>query len=486
MKKFYVLIVLLVFPYLSMAAENELSWGGIELVIDSDSDIGNWLEVCAGQEGDFHLLFRKDGMYWYGQRHGTSWNTEAVTLLSFVEGYFSLSVQENHAVGVSYNSELPKLVTTNNASGSWIAPVPIPETNNAAQIDTCSHNGNNHIFWCQSGGKLFHTCSDQDTWITTQIAEPDGIDTSRLAIAAHPDPLIKDIHFVWYDQSSKSLEYAIHNGTEYTFSTVQVLDGCRWVGLGVLDGGVPYIGCLEIQNGSDYVLKSFYFINQAWQQDILVKDEVGSLESTVMAVDPLTSVPDHRVYFAYGVKDDGYVYQYRSPDESWNRGIIEPLGHLPWTMSISLTWDGYLNRAGLMISQTDTNEIYFLTGELVPDITLGVKLDMPSFVHPGDEFYVTGELWNYESPMTDIPVCFMLQVHNDFWLWPDWFMNEFACHVLDVPFGIMPLEVIPACVWPDTGSQTLSGLWFYGAMLTQDMSAILGGFAAIEWGFGPM
>ncbi len=506
MKKIILIIMIVCFQALSVPTmiqgsgasdfNHALSWGETELVIDSDEDIGLALDLCAGQGGDFHLLFQKEGSYWYGKRTGTSWNTEGVTLLSYVQSFFSLSVQENHAVGVSYNSELPALVTTNNASGQWIATEPIPGTDDASAIDTCSHNGNVHIFWCQDSGKLFHTCSDQGVWQTVQIGELDS-DTSRLAVAAHPDPLINDIHFAWYDSGSKTVEYAVRDESGYHYSTVQAVESCRWVSLGVLDPGVPYIGFLEIRNQSERVLQSAYFIDPVWQSDILVVDE-SRIETPVMTLDPFTGISYRRVYFAYAA-DDGYVYRYRSSDESWNRGVIEPLGHLPVTLRISLAWDSDLNRAGLVIGQKEINEIYFLTGECVPemtptpvptstpspDITLGVTLDMPSFVHPGEDFQVTGELWNIELPITGVPVCFLFQVYDDFWFWPDWFMNGFTCQVMDIPSGVTDVEVIPSFVWPDTGSQSLTELWFYGAMLTPDMTGILGEFAAVPWGFGP-
>ncbi len=56
--------------------------------------------------------------------------------------------------------------------------------------------------------------------------------------------------------------------------------------------------------------------------------------------------------------------------------------------------------------------------------------------------------------------------------------------VLDVPFGSTFIDVIPRFTWPDTGNATMQGLLFYGAMLNQDMTAILGDYAVVEWGFG--
>ena len=56
---------------------------------------------------------------------------------------------------------------------------------------------------------------------------------------------------------------------------------------------------------------------------------------------------------------------------------------------------------------------------------------------------------------------------------------------MDVPTGTHVVEVFPLFIWPDTGSDSLSGLWFYGAMLNGAMTDILGNYAAVSWGYGP-
>jgi plastocyanin len=125
-------------------------------------------------------------------------------------------------------------------------------------------------------------------------------------------------------------------------------------------------------------------------------------------------------------------------------------------------------------------------------IDLGVTIEMPAFVHPGDDFYVTGNLNNPGVLMPQVPVFFILQIGNEFWFWPSWThfvppdVGTIDYMRMDIPNGTTPVTVFPVFSWPDTGSSSGSGLFFYGAILTDDLSAILGTLAAEEWGYGPI
>lgn len=93
--------------------------------------------------------------------------------------------------------------------------------------------------------------------------------------------------------------------------------------------------------------------------------------------------------------------------------------------------------------------------------------------------------------MSSVPVFFILDVFGVLYFWPDWTMysppehTDIAFEYQAVPNGCSEITVIPPFVWPDTGAEQVSGLHFYGAMLNQEMSAIMGGFATVDWGYGP-
>lgn len=126
-----------------------------------------------------------------------------------------------------------------------------------------------------------------------------------------------------------------------------------------------------------------------------------------------------------------------------------------------------------------------------PTIALGVILDMPLHVRPGDDCWVTGILVNRIEPLEAIPVFFIFQMYDTCWFWPGWSYCSPEGHgsidyrVMDIPVGTTDIEVIRLFRWIDTGDDQVSGLWFYGAMLNPEMTEILGAWDAVNWGFGP-
>ena len=126
-----------------------------------------------------------------------------------------------------------------------------------------------------------------------------------------------------------------------------------------------------------------------------------------------------------------------------------------------------------------------------PEHPLGVRLDLPAMVHPGETFHVTGYLDNPDAAMTAVPTFFILDVYGQFWFWPGWkhyappASNEIDYQALDVPAGTTEVIVLPEFVWPQTGSGQADGLWFYGAMLDPGMTSIMGEMASGQFGYGP-
>ena len=106
-------------------------------------------------------------------------------------------------------------------------------------------------------------------------------------------------------------------------------------------------------------------------------------------------------------------------------------------------------------------------------------------MHPGEPFWVTGELWNDVEPMHGVPVFFLLEVYGSFWYWPGWELERVDYELRDVPVGMTEISVIERFTWPDTGDEAMDNLWFYGAMLNPEMTEILGEYDAVRWGYGP-
>ncbi|MCD4653966.1 hypothetical protein K8T06_08515 [bacterium] len=90
----------------------------------------------------------------------------------------------------------------------------------------------------------------------------------------------------------------------------------------------------------------------------------------------------------------------------------------------------------------------------------------------------------------NLPFYFILDIHGALYFWPSWVANELPeSTVFDyesgyVGVGLQRINIIPSFIWPDTGNVSDSGLWFYGAILNEEHTTILGDYAAVEWGFG--
>lgn len=123
---------------------------------------------------------------------------------------------------------------------------------------------------------------------------------------------------------------------------------------------------------------------------------------------------------------------------------------------------------------------------------LGVRIELPTLtVHPNETFYVKGYLDNPNASMANVPVFFVLDVYGSYWFWPSWSLYSpptnpnFDYDILDIPTGTTIIDVISAFTWPDTGADSVSGIYFYGAMLDSGMTGLRGQMAAVSWGYGP-
>jgi len=112
-------------------------------------------------------------------------------------------------------------------------------------------------------------------------------------------------------------------------------------------------------------------------------------------------------------------------------------------------------------------------------------LELPAVeTHPGDTFYVRAHLDNPDGPaLYGVPLVVVIQVGAEFYFWPSW-QQEFDYLRFDVPVGTRNVTVIPAMMWPDTGEDA-GAATFHAAMLTENLSEILGEMDSFDWTFGP-
>jgi len=128
----------------------------------------------------------------------------------------------------------------------------------------------------------------------------------------------------------------------------------------------------------------------------------------------------------------------------------------------------------------------------VPTATnLGVRIILSyNPVHPMEDFSVKGFL-DTSEPLSQINVFCILDVYQTLFFWPSWTIYDPPANpdidfqTMDIPAGSYPITFVPKFMWPDTGQDTVSGLYFYGAMLNPTLEYILGDMAIVEWGYAP-
>ena len=110
------------------------------------------------------------------------------------------------------------------------------------------------------------------------------------------------------------------------------------------------------------------------------------------------------------------------------------------------------------------------------------------FVTPGDKFSVWGYLYNdTHQTMENVPVMVLMEIAGMYWFWDTW-TEDVDYALMNLDHGVNLVNIFPEFTWPDTGASTFEGIRFYGAMLNDQMTDILGGtngLAMAEFGYGP-
>jgi hypothetical protein len=121
--------------------------------------------------------------------------------------------------------------------------------------------------------------------------------------------------------------------------------------------------------------------------------------------------------------------------------------------------------------------------------TFGViDMDYPSYVSPGETFWLYASCCNPGDPRQNAPFVAMLDIGIDeYWFYPSWahYPPDFDFKPLFLDTGIWIEEIFPEFTWPDTGQSSFDGINIYAAFLTPDMTDIDGEIAVATFGYGP-
>lgn len=123
----------------------------------------------------------------------------------------------------------------------------------------------------------------------------------------------------------------------------------------------------------------------------------------------------------------------------------------------------------------------------LPCDTLGTELEMSQDTPytAGDEFWVKCHVCNNTgTDMTDVPTAVLLGVYGQFFYYPGWSEN-FELAYMDFGEFLTTFYVFEPFTWPTVDGEALN-LEFFSALLTEDMTNIIGEFGYASFGYTDM
>ncbi|MCD4652573.1 hypothetical protein K8T06_01405 [bacterium] len=142
-----------------------------------------------------------------------------------------------------------------------------------------------------------------------------------------------------------------------------------------------------------------------------------------------------------------------------------------------------------------TNMFFMATPSPPPTATpseISVLIVLPRhYVIECDLFWVDVKLWNPDQTQSGIHLVVALEYQENFWFLPSWSLFDpdtgegFDAFLLDhgLQSGLEIVNVLPKFQWPGDNTQNFTGATFYAALLSADMSEILGNLDIESWTF---
>jgi serine protease len=126
-----------------------------------------------------------------------------------------------------------------------------------------------------------------------------------------------------------------------------------------------------------------------------------------------------------------------------------------------------------------------------PCAQMGVEVLIPDdYVSPGETFYCHAQICNTGRRKNLQPFVAMLDIGiNEYWFYPSWshYPPDFDYAILERLEGASYtlVQVIPEFTWPDTGNSSYSNITIFSALLTKDLTSVLGEIGSATFGYGP-
>ena len=115
---------------------------------------------------------------------------------------------------------------------------------------------------------------------------------------------------------------------------------------------------------------------------------------------------------------------------------------------------------------------------------LGTRLviSQDELFRAGDAFWLKCQVCNNsDSAIHDIPTAALLGVYGEFWFWPSW-DQTFDGVVKSYQPGLTTFYIFDPFIWPTVGGH-VQGLEFYAAILTPQITDIIGEFGYLMFGY---
>ncbi len=131
--------------------------------------------------------------------------------------------------------------------------------------------------------------------------------------------------------------------------------------------------------------------------------------------------------------------------------------------------------------QTPTPQATVTPNPTTPnDLSVQLALSQSIF-RTGDRFLLTASITNFlQEPFSDQPFVLVMDAYGSYFWYPGW-TGQFEFDPMDLEVGTTEVTILNF-TWP-AASGTASGIRFYGAVLDQDLSNILGTWDWVQFGW---
>ncbi len=211
--------------------------------------------------------------------------------------------------------------------------------------------------------------------------------------------------------------------------------------------------------------------------------EIYRTDHTLVPVHIVSSTVNG-VYDTYGLPAGTYIVFAHAPNQSsYSSEYYREASSFETAQPVSV--DGNATVTGIDFTLHATGN------PTPPPAELGVEIDMPSAMYRhGDTFYTNAIVTNPGASLGSLPLFVVLDVYGDYYFWPGWVhyappqSTELDFQYINVDSGVQIVPVLPMFDWPRIEGPDVTGLFFYGAILSSDFSALVGKLGTFEFGYG--